>query len=84
MPTSSEPVALQRFRSGRQAFRVMTTTHDAPSVGTTQMTTQRLQTFHLTSVDLRSLEGFFVRRRKVPRPNCLTPEPRTQSAMEGF
>ena len=75
MPTSNELEARQRCRSAKPTFRVMTTTLDEPSVGTTQTTTRRLQTFHLTSVDLRSREGFFVRRRKVPRPNCLTPKP---------
>lgn len=74
MPASNEPAGQRRSQSATQAFRAMTTTRDAPSVGTTPTKRRRLQTFHLTSVDLRSLEGFFVRRRKVPRLNCLTPE----------
>lgn len=54
------------------AFQEMTTTRGVRNGDTNPTTTLRSQIFHQTSVDLQSHEGFFVRRRKVPQPNCLT------------
>lgn len=84
MPASSEPAGPQQCQSMTRACRATTTRHDVQNADTNQTMKLHLQIFRQTSADLRSPEGFFVRHRKEPQPNCLTPNGRTQSATGGF
>jgi hypothetical protein len=84
MPAGSGPAGLQQCQSTTRACQAMTTRLDVQNADTNRTKKLHLQIFRQTSADLRSPEGFFVRHRKEPQTNCLTPNGRTQSATGGF
>lgn len=83
-PISNEFAKQKQWRPMTPPCQATTAIRDGPNGDTDQLTRLRWQISRRTSTGLRFPEGFFVRRRREPRMNCLTQNARTQCALGRF